>query len=270
MMWVFLAVIGFFVGSFGTILGVAGGFLLVPILLFLYPEKSPSTITAITLTVAFFNSISGSIAYTRLRRIDYYSGILFSLVAVPGAILGAYINTFLDRVAFQILFGIVLLLVSAYLFIRPLRSPKTSKQTNNSWTRKVIDIHGTVYLYSFNRLAGICIAFGIGIIAGLLGIGGGIIHVPVLTQVLNFPVHIATATSQFVVGTCTFSAGITRLLTGSFTGIAGETIILALGAVLGAQIGARLSRRIPGVIIIRILAVALTIVAVRLLVVSFF
>ncbi len=89
MMWGLLAFIGLFIGAFGTLIGVAGGFLLVPILLFLYPQETPATITSITLTVAFFNALSGSIAYGRLRRIDYRSGLLFSLVAVPGAIIGA-------------------------------------------------------------------------------------------------------------------------------------------------------------------------------------
>jgi hypothetical protein len=53
------------------------GFLLVLILLFLYPQETPATITSITLTVAFFNALSGSIAYHRLRRIDYRSGLFF-------------------------------------------------------------------------------------------------------------------------------------------------------------------------------------------------
>jgi uncharacterized membrane protein YfcA len=101
-------------------------------------------------------------------------------------------------------------------------------------------------------------------LSGLLGIGGGIIHVPVLTQVLNFPVHIATATSHFVVATSTLAASITHAVSGSFTRV-GETVVLSAGAILGAQVGARLSRRIPGALIVRMLAVALAIVAVRLL-----
>ena len=67
MLWALLSVIGVFVGAFGTLVGAAGGFLLVPILLFMYPEDPPATITSITLTVAFFNALSGSIAPLGLR-----------------------------------------------------------------------------------------------------------------------------------------------------------------------------------------------------------
>lgn len=89
MLWVLLGVIGIFVGAFGTLIGVAGGFLLIPVLFYLYPDESPATITSITLAVAFFNALSGSIAYGRLKRIDYRSGLLFSAAGVPGAIIGA-------------------------------------------------------------------------------------------------------------------------------------------------------------------------------------
>ena len=119
MFWVLLGFIGIFVGAFGTLIGAAGGFLLVPILLFLYPQETPATITSITLTVAFFNALSGSIAYGRLRRIDYRSGLLFSAASVPGAIIGASITAFLTRGIFQTIFGVALILVAAYLLVRP-------------------------------------------------------------------------------------------------------------------------------------------------------
>ena len=134
------------------------------------------------------------------------------------------------------------------------------------WTRQMTDIYGNTVTYSYRRSAGIAIAFFIGVISGLLGIGGGIIHVPVLTLVLGFPVHIATATSQFVVSTTTFAASITHFVAGNLTSAIGETLVLSVGAVIGAQIGARFSHRVPGKLIIRLLAVALAIVAIRLLI----
>ncbi len=268
MIWLLLSFIGLFVGAFGTLIGVAGGFLLVPIILFLYPDKTPATVTAMTLTVAFFNSLSGSLAYARLRRIDFRSGMLFSISAVPGAIVGAVINRFLNRESFQLIFGVILLIMAAYLLIRPMRAG-TSRAIRGNWVRQLTDNEGNSVTYSYHRGLGMVIAFGVGIISGLLGIGGGIIHVPALTQVLGFPVHIATATSQFVVGTTTFAAGLMRLLTGSLSGVAGDTMVLAAGAVIGAQLGARLSRRVPGSLIVRLLAVALTLVGLRLLLAPF-
>jgi uncharacterized membrane protein YfcA len=265
LLWLLLAAIGLFVGAFGTLIGVAGGFLLVPILLYLYPDRSPAAITAITLTVAFFNALSGSFAYARLRRIDFRSGLWFSAAAVPGAIIGATITAYLDRGLFQVIFGSILLVLAAYLMVRPTRRGSTAL-IRGTLVRELTDRDGGVTRYSYHRPAAIAIAFFIGIVSGLLGIGGGIIHVPALTQVLGFPVHIATATSQFVVGTSTFAAGVLRLFTGAFRGVAGETLILAASAIVGAQIGARLSRRIPGAAIVRLLAIALAVVSIRLLI----
>jgi uncharacterized membrane protein YfcA len=257
------------VGVFGTLVGAAGGFLLVPILLFLYPQETPAAITSITLTVAFFNALSGSIAYGRLRRIDYRSGLLFSSASVPRAVIGASITTLLSRGIFQTLFGVTLLLVSIYLFIRPQRHQNGTAGKLVQVSRRMIDTDGNVIIYSFGLIKGVTIAFGVGLISGLLGIGGGIIHVPALTQLLSFPTHIATATSHFVVAITTLAAVITHIVSGVFTGGVRRAAVLSAGAIIGAQFGARLSQKVSGVLIVRLLAAGLAIVAIRLLVAPF-
>ena len=262
-----LAFIGLFIGAFGTLIGVAGGFLLVPILLFLYPDETPSTITSITLTVAFFNALSGSIAYGRLKRIDYRSGLPFALTAIPGAIIGAFIVNYLSRGIFQYIFGAVLLVISAYLLARPDKKITWSFLLKWQTQRRITDAQQHVHSYSFNLPLGMTIAFFVGIISSLLGIGGGIIHVPALTQVLGFPAHIATATSHFMVAITTFTAIGTHLVSGTYaTTEIGRVAVLSAGAIIGAQFGARLSQRVTGKLIVRLLAVGLAIVALRLLI----
>ena len=240
-----------------------------PILLFLYPDETPATITSITLTVAFFNALSGSIAYGRLRRIDYRSGLPFSLVAIAGAILGAYVIEFLSRGVFQYIFGSLLLMVSAYLLLRPGKTVTANFLRRWQVGRELTDLQGNHYQYSFNLPLGMAIAFCIGIIAGLLGIGGGIIHVPAMTQVLFFPIHIATATSHFVVAISTLAAMVTHIIAGTFTSDIGRVAVLSVGAIIGAQFGARLSQRVKGSLIVRLLALGLAIVALRLLIAPF-
>jgi uncharacterized membrane protein YfcA len=264
--WVLLAFIGLFIGAFGTLIGVAGGFLLVPILLFLYPDETPATITSITLTVAFFNALSGSIAYGRLKRIDYRSGLLFSLTAIPGAIIGAYLIDFLGRSVFQYVFSSLLLLVSAYLLLRPERKGSVASPSRWWVNRDITDSQNNNYKYSFNLSIGMVIASAVGVVSGLLGIGGGIIHVPAMTQILFFPIHIATATSHFVVAISTFAAIMTHIIAGTFTGDIGRVAVLSAGAVIGAQFGARISHRVKGSLIVRLLALGLTVVALRLLI----
>jgi uncharacterized membrane protein YfcA len=267
--WALLGFIGIFVGAFGTLIGAAGGFILVPILLFLYPTETPAAITSITLTVAFFNALSGSIAYGRLRRIDYRSGLLFSLASVPGAIIGVSITDYLNRGVFETIFGAILLLAAVYLLVAPHLKYRPGIAPERHSVRRLTDAQGNTYHYSFSLLRGMAIAFGAGLISGLLGIGGGIIHVPALTQILAFPTHIATATSHFVLAITTFSAVIVHIIQGSFTGGISRAAVLSAGAVVGAQIGARLSQKVPGTWIIRLLAVGLGLVAIRLLVSPF-
>ena len=261
-----LAFIGLFIGAFGTLIGVAGGFLLVPILLFMYPDETPATITSITLTAAFFNALSGSIAYSRLKRIDYKSGLLFALTAVPGAILGAYIVNYLDRGVFQYIFGAVLLIVSFYLLARPKKELTGSLLRRWQSSRRITDRQGNIHSYAYNLPLGLTIAFFVGVVAGLLGIGGGIIHVPAMTQILSFPIHIATATSHFTIAISTFAAIDTHLVDKTFTNDIGVAIVLSAGAVIGAQFGALLSQRVSGVLIVRLLAGGLAAVALRLLI----
>jgi len=255
--WIALGAVGLFVGAFGTLVGVAGGFLLVPILFYLYPDRSPSSITAVTLTVAFFNALSGTLAYLRMRRIDIRSALAFSAAAIPGALIGGVLVGHISRGPFQTAFGVLLLGLALYLMVRPLRSKPSGQVSVEAAFRP-----GPRMPF---RPVGVVIAFFVGIISGLFGIGGGIIHVPALTQILSFPVHVATATSQFVVGTSTLAAGLLRLFTGAFSGLAGETIVLSICAVAGAQVGARFSRRVPERVIVRLLAAALAIVAIRML-----
>jgi uncharacterized membrane protein YfcA len=264
-----LAAIGLFVGAFGTLIGAAGGFILVPILLFLYPDEIPATITSITLTVAFFNALSGSIAYRRLKRIDYRSGLLFALAAVPGAIIGAFIIKFLSRGVFQYVFGAVLLVIAAYLLVRPEKKITSNILLKWQTHRRITDRNNNVHSYSFNLPLGMTIAFFVGVLSGLLGIGGGIIHVPAMTQILFFPIHVATATSHFVVAITTFAAIDTHIVSGTFTSDIGRVAVLSVGAVIGAQFGARLSQKVKGSFIVRLLAVGLAVVALRLLIAPF-
>lgn len=232
----------------------------------MYPDASPAVITSITLTVAFFNALSGSVAYFRLKRVDFKSGLLFALTAVPGAILGAYLVVYLNRDIFQYVFGTILLLVALYLVLRPGFKATGGFLLKWQTSRHIVDRQNNKYDYAFNLPLGMVVAFFVGVIAGLLGIGGGIIHVPMLTQVLGFPVHVATATSHFTVAITTFAAIDTHLIGHTFTNDVAVAMVLSAGAVVGAQFGAFLSHKVSGLLIVRLLAVGLAIVALRLLI----
>ena len=117
--YLWLVPLGFVVGCYGTLIGAGGGFLLVPVLLLYYPDESPEVITAISLAVVFFNALSGSWAYSRMKRIDYKTGLLFGVTTIPGAILGALSTTYIPRRTFDGAFGLLMIAASVFLFLYP-------------------------------------------------------------------------------------------------------------------------------------------------------
>ncbi|MCP4179358.1 MAG: sulfite exporter TauE/SafE family protein [bacterium] len=258
--------LGFAVGIFGTLIGAGGGFILVPILLLVYPEKSADTITSISLAVVFFNALSGSCSYAKMKRIDYKSGLLFSCAVVPGAILGAINVAFISRSVFNMIFGIILIILSLFLIFKPeLKDKIKIKHGGIYFLRKIKDATGEEYIYSYNPVTGFILSIGVGYLSSLLGIGGGIIHVPVLVQILNFPIHLATATSHFILAVMAFAGSIVHVVTGALDNGLVEALILSVGVIFGAPLGAKLSNRIHGKWIIRSLAIALGLVGIRIL-----
>jgi hypothetical protein len=261
-----LIALGFFVGTFGTLIGAGGGFILTPILLLLYPSLKPEVVTSISLAVVFLNAASGSVAYARLKRIDYKSAFIFAVATLPGSIIGAMVTSYLPRHIFNIILGILLIIIAIYLMLRPAQGTLIqNKNEAHLVKRTVTDVFATRYTYSFNQLIGIVLSFFVGFLSSLLGIGGGIIHVPALAGLLNFPVHIATATSHFILAVMALAGTIVHMIQGTFWQEWTKAVFIGIGVIAGAQVGARLSEKIKPKGIIRALAFALLLVGVRLL-----
>lgn len=263
-----LIAVGFGVGAYGTLIGAGGGFVLMPILLLLYPDDSPDLLTSISLVVVFFNTLSGSEAYGLMKRIDYKSGLLFAGAAIPGAVVGALNTSQVPRHLFDIIFGLILLAAAVFLIFKPRethRAQKASSTLKFQADRHLTDVHGISYDYSFNPFLGMGISVFVGYFSSFLGIGGGIIHVPALAYLLHFPVHIATATSHFILALMALAATIVHILSGTLAHGVGRSVSLSIGVLLGAQLGARLSDHVKGIWLIRSLALALGLVALRIL-----
>jgi len=261
-----LLVIGFGVGTFGTLVGAGGGFLLVPLLALLEPRLPTEGITAISLAVVMFNAGSGALAYARQRRIDYRSGIPFALATLPGSVIGVLVVRFVARQAFDLIFAVMLIGLAIFLIVSHEDEPTVAPE-GGGWghaLRQLRDHTGVEYVYRVNVPLGVAISTGVGFLSSFLGIGGGVIHVPALVGLLRFPPHVATATSHFVLAIMATAGTGVHFAAGDLTGLIGQTVLLGVGAVVGAQLGARLSSRVHGLLIVRILAVSLVFVGVRL------
>lgn len=272
-MWqvLWLIPLGFSVGAFGTLIGAGGGFILVPVLLLLYPDKSPDTITSISLAVVFFNALSGSIAYAKMKRIDYKSGMMFALATIPGSILGSITTSYIPRGIFNGIFGGLLVTASVFLMVKTKKEVEESGtvQKKNYIIRTIVDAEGIKHVFSYNPRVGVILSIFVGYLSSFLGIGGGIIHVPALVHLLNYPVHIATATSHFILAVMALSGSTVHLANGTLQPGFIETTELAIGVLFGAQLGARLSKKIHSEVIIKCLAIALALVGIRIFIMAF-
>jgi uncharacterized membrane protein YfcA len=268
--YLWLIALGFGTGVYGTLIGAGGGFVLMPLLLLLYPAEDQEKLTAISLAVVFFNALSGTEAYALMKRIDYKSGLMFAVATIPGAVIGALNTAYVPRRLFDTIFGIILLAIAVFLFLRSGSKLKERKAKQSRFhyhvTHHLVEADGLNYCYSFNPVIGIVLSFFVGYLSSFLGIGGGIVHVPALVYFLHFPIHIATATSHFILVIMALTGTLVHMYTGSFSHVAYKTISLSIGAVLGAQLGAHLSNRFKGKWIIQSLAIALMLLAVRILI----
>jgi uncharacterized protein len=259
-----LAALGFAVGTYGTIVGLGGGFILVPVLLFLYPDYDPEQLTAVSLLVVWANTTSGSIAYARQGRIDYVTGLLFAASSAPGVLAGVFLVDFVPQRAFTIIFAVLLLGLAAVAVRGPTRAIRQPLSGRGVIVRQVVTAEGT-YRYGYPLWQGALLSLGVGLVSSLLGIGGGAIHVPVMISWLHFPVMLATATSQFVLAFMSGGASIVHLAKGT---LSGDQLVkaaaLGVGTVPGAQLGARLAERIKPRTVIKLLVAGLLLLSFRL------
>jgi len=261
-----LVALGFAVGAYGTIIGAGGGFILVPALLLIYPDYDPEQVTAISLAVVWANATSGAVAYARQRRIDYVTGLIFAVSSVPGVVAGALVVGYVPERAFSVLFGALLLAMAVITLLpRPtaIREPRPER---GLLVRTVVMPGGVSYRYAYKVWQAVLLSLAIGFVSSLFGVGGGVIHVPMMIVLFRIPIELAVATSHFVLALMAGGASVVHLASGS---LAGEQLLqaaaLAAGAIPGAQAGAWLAHRMPARRVLPLLALALVALGGRLI-----
>lgn len=260
-----LVPLGFVVGAFGTMIGAGGGFVLVPVLLLLFPDYGPERVTAISLGMVWANATSGSIAYGRQGRIDYVTGLLFAASSVPGVVGGALLVHAVPERVFSALFA-ALLLGLAVITVRPAPAAIQQPRSGRSLlVRTVTTREGVTYRYAYRAWQGVLLSVAVGFASSLFGIGGGVIHVPAMIALFRIPVQFAVATSHFILAFMAGGATVVHLIDGSLRGERlAQAAALSAGAIPGAQFGAWLAHRVRGRTVVLLLAVALVLLAGRL------
>jgi hypothetical protein len=257
-----LFVLGLLVGAISPTFGIGGGLVTVPILI-LFFGMDGNIATATSLGLIVFTTLSGTIAYYVEKRIDFKLAGIFMLFAVPGTLLGGYGANFIARNNYEIdilqfVFAAFMIVIAGSKLISIVREFKNKNKrspgcdfevadnTNNEdgirdpesfWKSNIIyrefmDQRKIRFKYEVTVFPNILVAFIGGLFGSLLGLGGGIIYVPVLTMLMGVPIGIAAATSTFTILISSILPIILR-----FEYIQWEYVIfLALGTVISASV----------------------------------
>lgn len=261
-----LVPLGLVAGVYGTIIGAGGGFVLVPALLLLFRDKPADQLTAITLTVAVLSGVSAFIAYARQGRIDYLTALLMGGVAVPGGVLGVIAIHVLPRPVFDTVFGVLLLVVGAMTLRRRDAAVAPGLPAGPGvLQREIVAADGMGYRYAYPVWRGLGLSGGVGFFSNLLGIGGGVLQVPVMITILSIPLAVAVPTSTLMLLFSSVAGVAVHIADGH---LAGENttmaLLLAAGAVPGAQLGAFLAQRFASSTVSVLLIGGLSLVGFRL------
>lgn len=215
---------GILSGILAGLLGIGGGFLIVSLLVALnYP---PIQAIATSSLVIIMSSTAGSLANWRMGYLDWRKVIYIAIPAILFAPLGAYLATEIPTHVLLIAFGLFLLTNIFLIKLRQKIVAGTASQ-NQDLNKKIKPI-----------LAKIITGSIAGFLAGLLGVGGGAIMVPLQMLLLNENIKVAIRTSLGVIVAATIASSISHALKGNVLFV--EGIVLGIGGMLGTQVGTRI------------------------------
>lgn len=270
-----LGVVGFAAGLFGALLGLGGGIFVVPALVLGF--HVPTIVAIGTSNVAVVaTSTAGASTYVRRRLSNIRLGLVLLVSTTTAAVVSSLVARQIPGQALSGLFAIILL----YTATTMLRSaaPKLVQgnkpvEEAHAVRKDTLGLNGSYYDAATgntedytprNVRTGMGLSVIAGVIAGLLGVGGGVIQVPVMNLLMGVPLKVATATSNYMVGITATSAAFVRYAGGDINPLI--AVPTALSVFLGARVGAWLAPRTPNALLKRIFGwVAIGIAALMLL-----
>ncbi len=256
----------FVCGLTGAMLGLGAGVFIVPVLsvFFGVPIKTAIAASAVCVVV---NSLGASSLYLRHALTNLRLAVLLQLPTTLGAIAGSLLVALLAPWALETVFGVALLgLAGAMLLQRepPAGEGALGEDPHGLGATYRDPLLGCEVAYVPQRLAaGSTASLGAGLMSGLLGIGGGVVQVPMMAMLMRVPLKAAAATSVFMVGiTACTSASVYYV-----NGLIDPAVVTPalLGVAAGSQVGPRVARRLKSAALSRLLVLLLIYLAVTLL-----
>lgn len=232
-------------GFFGSLLGLGGGTLIVPLLTLVF---NLPLLTAVGVSLVCVIVTSGASAGVFLERhvANLRLGMTLELFTATGALIGGSIAFLLPEKALELLFAGLLTYTSLSMFRRGRSAGGPEEETvvdDDAGGDTFFDANLSGPTYRVRRIpAGAAGSVGAGVVSALLGIGGGIVKVPVMHLVMGVPLRVSTATSNLMMGITASAGAIIYLSRGLIDPFV--TSPTALGVFVGASIGSRVAHRI--------------------------
>ena len=269
------------VGFLSGLFGVGGGFLMTPLLIM---AGIPSTVAAASDSNQIVAaSTSGSYAHYRLGNVDFKMGIILIIGGVIGGTMGVYLIKWLRAMGdadfvIKITYVVMLGVIGGYMFVEALQSmrkkPVESRRAEvepgkvSLYNRMIqalpYQMHFEKSGVTLSPVLPLILGVFVGILAAIMGVGGGFIMVPVMVYMLRMPMHVVVGTSLLQILFTCINVTIMQSVTNHTVDMV-LAIILLLGSTLGAQFGVRLSRRLKADQLKILLASIVLIVMVQML-----
>ena len=251
--------LGGMVGILSGMFGVGGGFLMTPLLFFIGIPPAVAVATEANQIVA--SSFSGVLAHLRRKTVDLKMGTVLLIGGLVGAGLGVVVFNYLRglgqvdllvRLCYVVFLGIIgsLMFIESVGAIRRARSqsagivPPMPKRRERGWVQRMpFKMRFRTSGLYISVIPPLVVGVLVGILAAIMGVGGGFIMVPAMIYILGMPTKVVVGTSLFQI---IFVTGFTTLLhaTTNYTVDMALAVLLLLGGVVGAQIGTRIGARL--------------------------
>jgi uncharacterized membrane protein YfcA len=238
-------VVGGMTGFLAGLLGVGGGFIMIPLL----TAMGVPIHTAVGTCLAFVacSGLAGILQHVRQRSIDPIVALTMTLPATLTAILSAHSSSLVSRQVLQVLFSLLLVGIVVMYRLAPASRPllPAISPTASRWyvLHRQRVIGDMPYYYDFNILKAILSGLATGLLSGFFGIGGGVFLVPLTAVVLRVPLRVTAGTSLAVFILPAIFGAFTHWRQGNVD--MGLWLPLVVAGIVGSQVGARCVVHMP-------------------------
>ena len=255
-MWI-LAGIFFVVSTLFSMLGMGGGILYVPILLF--AGYTMNSAPGISLILILATSLAALFTFSKKNMVDWKLALVIDPPTDVMAFVGGYFSAMLPDTVLRAILAAILIIAGILMIKQKNSSAKIADKTG--WWYWHRNFHGEEYVVNI-PLVLLATAL-IGILSGMLGITGGIIKLPIMVLLCGVPMGVAVATSTVMVAVTALCGVLGHATNGTVDWHTG--IILALAAVIAGSIGSRISLKLDKTKLKRIFGVVVLLVAARII-----